>query len=804
MVSDNDYDRDDEIDPTEFSVVKKRRLNGACDACRRKKVRCDSAVMPGNKCSNCIASSIECTHTPRRTKAQERESNRDSYIRALEERLNNLEQLLRLPRQPETESALPTSPVRGDRTRAISDYSALKSPSPHTLPLSHNSPASDPDAYSEGDTTEADDLAHVALAEHLRNMSVQAIEDRFFGQSSTFMFIKHASVVKQKITGDDKTLLGPGFRRPIYWDIRPWERVYADNAHASNFVYPDLDLIYHLMHLYFDHVNIYFPLLHRPTFQQLVSEGLHLRDTSFGATLLMVCAVASRYSDDPQVILPEDAPSRLSAGWKFFEQVPVLRNYFIDKITLYDVQYYCLAVIYVLGSGIPHAAWNVLGLGIRFAQERGMHRRRGAGQSVSVEDELSKRAFWCLVSMDRMMSTFSGRPCAIQEEDFDIDLPTECDDEYWEIHDTIVTFRQPKGRPSRVSAFVAQLKLCEILAFALRTLYSTKKSKILSGLVGSQWEQRIVGELDSAMNNWKDSLPEHLTWDPYREERTFFEQSATLHGFFYQIQIQIHRPFLQKSSPLSLASLTICTNAARSCSHLLDALGKKSLAPFPHSLMGAFVSGVVLLLNIWGGSKAGVAAAPQKGLADLEKCMYILKLSEARWHVAGRLWDMLKELATMRHDMIPSDLPSNKRQRDSQEHCEKTRIPTNIQQPHGTVVEPQMSGNFEVASQSLDPSVWTHHTPLQMPEAFGDPNFFSPQEWSPPIATKQADRGPQVFGSTAVQTTPMMATTESPSLRDINDDTMSMWFSVPASFNVNDWQTFISELYNPMSGGSYS
>ena len=53
------------------------------------------------------------------------------------------------------------------------------------------------------------------------------------------------------------------------------------------------------------------------------------------------------------------------------------------------------------------------------------------------------------------------------------------------------------------------LKLLEILAFAHRTLYSTKKSKLLTGLVGDQWEQRVVADLYSAMNNWKDSLPDH-------------------------------------------------------------------------------------------------------------------------------------------------------------------------------------------------------------------------------------------------------------------------------------------------------
>jgi hypothetical protein len=89
---------------------------------------------------------------------------------------------------------------------------------------------------------------------------------------------------------------------------------------------------------------------------------------------------------------------------------------------------------------------------------------------------------------------------------FDVDYPMECDDEYWEPNGDFG--QQASGKPSVITSFVYQLKLCEILAFTLRTLYSTKKSKIKSGLIGNEWEHRIVAELDSSLNKWKDSLPQ--------------------------------------------------------------------------------------------------------------------------------------------------------------------------------------------------------------------------------------------------------------------------------------------------------
>lgn len=90
---------------------------------------------------------------------------------------------------------------------------------------------------------------------------------------------------------------------------------------------------------------------------------------------------------------------------------------------------------------------------------------------------------------------------------FDLDYPVECDDEYWETSDPGKAFQQPPGNPCKISSFVWMIKLSEIIGFALRTLYATKKSKAIIGFIGNEWESQVVAELDSSMNKWKDSLP---------------------------------------------------------------------------------------------------------------------------------------------------------------------------------------------------------------------------------------------------------------------------------------------------------
>ena len=59
------------------------------------------------------------------------------------------------------------------------------------------------------------------------------------------------------------------------------------------------------------------------------------------------------------------------------------------------------------------------------------------------------------------------------ESSFDLDLPIECDDEYWENDNPELAFKQPPGKPSLVTFFNCFLRLNQILAFALRTIVST-------------------------------------------------------------------------------------------------------------------------------------------------------------------------------------------------------------------------------------------------------------------------------------------------------------------------------------------
>ncbi|KAK0441804.1 fungal-specific transcription factor domain-containing protein [Desarmillaria tabescens] len=613
----------------------------ACDICRKKKVRCDrsSSSFPGKSCTRCKKGNLQCTYVGQVEGAS---SMLPRYINQLESKAEAMEQLLRKILPPETD--LDKELEEGDpRSSVITE-----------LLQSYSRDVSDSDAPSLSDESDID----AALESNLERFQGYVLGYRFHGKSSSAHLVQTALDCKLWRPGTLHDVQNFTSMRPEFWCIRPWHDPSRYLAQYSLFSFPEDDLLTSLIDLYFTRVNIFFPLLHRPTLERSVIDGRHFKDASFAAVLLAVCAVASRYSDDPRVLV--DETSKLSSGWKWANQVIGMNRAYpgMNAPSLLDAQLCCLLGYFVLGSSVPHQAWITVGIGLRIAQDAGAHRKRPGDRTKAAEGELWKRAFWCLVSMDRLLSSALGRPCMIYDEDIDVALPTECDDEYWEHSDPQQMFTQPAGQPSAVSYFNYHLRLTRLLVICLRTIYSIRHSKVILKLLDENWEQQIVVELDSGLNKWMDSLPEHLRWDPARENLMHFNQSAALHLSYYHVQMLIHRPFItapeHDPSKARFPSLAICTNAARSYSRVAHIQSCRSGMIFPVAGLLTFNAAIVLLFNMWGKNRPDVGS--RREMDDVLKCMEVLADMENGYHYAGLLSDILYELTSANCDG-PSDPP---------------------------------------------------------------------------------------------------------------------------------------------------
>ncbi|QRV93178.1 Fungal specific transcription factor domain [Ceratobasidium sp. AG-Ba] len=499
---------------------------------------------------------------------------------------------------------------------------------------------------------------------------------RYHGESSEVVFTLAASelkptadATKRMFKVDDTGVASPDSfsfpaRRPQFWMSSKWEVAGAEYFDWKEILHlPPPDLFNSLVELYFKHVSPQIPIIHEPTLRTQIRAGLHTRDHSFARLMLAICALGARWTSDPRVLHESERTAaeagdvnapRLSAGVKYFNQIRLLRRSMPKPAVLFDIQTYVLCALLVRSSFEPHNAWIIVGLGLRSAQDVGMHRRRvpPEGETLSVEDEMKKRAFWALLCLDRVMGLQMGRPSGIQDVDFDLDPVVDFPESSWPADSPA----NPAGLHS--AAYMnAWIRTAQIAGFALQTIFALNKSKIRLGFGSPEWEAHLVMQIDSDLNAWLENIPPELRWNPLQPDQTLLSQSAILYAEFYSLQINVHRPFIISrtgpTSSLYQPSVAIVTSAARMISQITDVVRKRKIMPGLSLITGAFSAGVCLLITIWGKKKLG--AAEVEGQRELHSCMKFLRYAENYVLLAGRFWDILAEMSTQGQLPMPND-----------------------------------------------------------------------------------------------------------------------------------------------------
>jgi hypothetical protein len=149
-----------------------------------------------------------------------------------------------------------------------------------------------------------------------------------------------------------------------------------------------------------------------------------------------------------------------------------------------------------------------------------------------------------------------------------------------------------------------------------------------------------------------------VLWDGKHKTQIFLNQSAMLYTTYYWTQIQVHRRFIPRpgqDSTIPFPSLTICTNAARSCIHIIESCIislKQTRVLVPHFLVSdfsieyilnasshvlyrliqvpLFSSAMILAVNLWRGKQVNPNYNPRFDLNDIYKCVELLRIWETR------------------------------------------------------------------------------------------------------------------------------------------------------------------------------
>ena len=179
------------------------------------------------------------------------------------------------------------------------------------------------------------------------------------------------------------------------------------------------------------------------------------------ALVLAICAVSARFSQHPAL---QHYP-QFMAGEVFAAEArrQVLKNF--DRPDITTLAIYMILSLHEFGTCHGDRSWAFSGMAIRMAHSLQLHKEAeedevesaqsfgkrdyldeyGISDHMSFTDrEIRRRCFWACFVMDRLSSSGTQRPCAINESEVEIQLP---------VHDRNLELNAPAITPQLDGTF---------------------------------------------------------------------------------------------------------------------------------------------------------------------------------------------------------------------------------------------------------------------------------------------------------------------------------------------------------------
>lgn len=193
------------------------------------------------------------------------------------------------------------------------------------------------------------------------------------------------------------------------------------------------------VNIYFDKIQTFLPLLHRPRFTEKYlrhPEQLDFLSTESSLVLHGMLALSARFSSSPYF---EGLPP-MERGRRFADRAKRIYYSAMRSIVEPNLQYLqaCIMLAFYLYSDGPDSqGWLIIGMCSRLAYDLGLNKidntryhqsRLVSAQEWSVQEEL-RRAWWCVWELDTFASAIACRPPTIDRTKMEVKLPVS--DEQW-------------------------------------------------------------------------------------------------------------------------------------------------------------------------------------------------------------------------------------------------------------------------------------------------------------------------------------------------------------------------------------
>jgi hypothetical protein len=413
-------------------------------------------------------------------------------------------------------------------------------------------------------------------------------------------------------------------------------------------------------------------------------------------------------------------------------------------------------------------------------QNLGLNRNCDSWNLSKAEKEERKRVFYCCFVVDRLSCAMHGRAPMIDERDYDTPYPSEVDDD------------DKTNSPTIIENFHQLIKLCEILGDILCQLYMVKGRKHIAGLATPD---PVISKLDKSLNKWMAKLPPNVQYKPpnarIASEKTPAPtlQLCQVHMLFYTSLILLHRPFIpgptQKHTPSVFPSASICTFAANKILDIVECLlaeGRLKMVN-NYALYFMFTAGIIFIND----ALSSDAMFAFEAKININKIIRAMDEVETTWITSARHCNILGELAGLRDINLENVDEGYQRTK-----TEKQPEALSIAVPNSPVLVPSPLEfrNPIDAQRGVEQRFPEYITQLGRSDSVFTANSTSTTNSNRNINVVES---PVQYNTQSYTATPPINTyTSDATLNRPFDPIGSAFWDVPASFDIDEWNKYLS------------
>jgi hypothetical protein len=300
---------------------------------------------------------------------------------------------------------------------------------------------------------------------------------------------------------------------------------------------------------------------------------------------------------------------------------------------------------------------------MKICVEINLHKGAGLEELSVYDQEMQRRLFWSVYSLERLFAISTGRPFVMDEKEIEIDFAADVDDDDLENAQLVEEARNAPedSRPTTSLTFIVYI-------WRLRRLESELVQAIYR--LDHSIEERFshVDYYLDALRNWKDSNRVH----------TPKEQNITMTAYARGIRLLL-QPFLGRLSPDSDLFQMCVRETGRICNVFRDFYRKKESGFTTMAMHTNFVAGLTLVYCLWLAKDAAILPI----LENIRSCTSTLYVLTERSKLCMNYRDTFENLVatTMKHVIehrrlrhqlrIQQELQQRKQLEERQEELER-------------------------------------------------------------------------------------------------------------------------------------